>query len=35
VRGVFFPGMPLPDDLARGASEDWTFPSIPQLAAAE
>ena len=35
VRGVFFPGMPLPDDLARGASEDWTFPNIPQLAAAE
>jgi hypothetical protein len=35
VRGVFFPGMPLPEELARGASEDWTFPSLPQLAAAE
>lgn len=35
VRGVFFPGMPLPAELARGASEDWTFPRVPQLAAAE
>lgn len=35
VRGVFFPGMPLPAELERGASEDWTFPSVPQLAAAE
>jgi len=35
VRGVFFPGMPLPAELERGASEDWTFPLIPQLAAAE
>jgi hypothetical protein len=35
VRGVFFPGMPLPADLARGTSEDWTFPHLPQLAAAE
>lgn len=35
VRGVFFPGMPLPDDLARGADPDWTFPRIPELAAAE
>ena len=34
VRGVFFPGMPLPDDLERGASQDWTFPRIPQLAVA-
>jgi hypothetical protein len=29
VRGVFFPGMPLPAELARGASEDWTFPAPP------
>ena len=35
VRGVFFPGMPLPAELELGASEDWTFPSIPKLAAAE
>ncbi len=35
VRGVFFPGMPLPAELARGTSEDWTFPHLPQLAAAE
>ena len=35
VRGVFFTGMPLPAELARGTSEDWTFPHLPQLAAAE
>ena len=35
VRGVFFPGMPLPAELAAGASEDWTFPAIPQRVAAE
>jgi hypothetical protein len=35
VRGVFFPGMPLPADLARGTTEDWTFPHLPQLVAAE
>ena len=29
VRGVFFPGMPLPAELARGADEDWTFPTPP------
>jgi hypothetical protein len=33
VRGVFFPGMPLPEDLARGADPDWVFPRIPQRVA--
>lgn len=35
VRGVFFSGMPLPAELERGASEDWSLPTVPQLAAAE
>jgi hypothetical protein len=26
VRGIFFQGMPLPDELARGADGDWRFP---------
>jgi len=29
VRGVFFQGMPLADEIARGASEDWLFPLEP------
>jgi hypothetical protein len=29
VRGVFFQGMPLPEEIARGASEDWIFPKLP------
>lgn len=32
VRGVFFQGMPLPDELARGADPDWIFPLQPQTA---
>ncbi len=31
VRGVFFPGMPLPADLAHGASDDWVFPTPPAV----
>ena len=30
VRGVFFQGMPLPDAIARGVSEDWQFPMPPR-----
>ena len=30
VRGVFFQGMPLADEVARGASEDWQFPIRPK-----
>ncbi|MCW3474739.1 hypothetical protein [Limobrevibacterium gyesilva] len=30
VRGVFFQGMPLPEEIALGASEDWIFPMQPQ-----
>lgn len=29
VRGVFFQGMPLPEELARGADPDWAFPAQP------
>jgi hypothetical protein len=32
VRGVFFQGMPLPEEIARGASEDWIFPVLPGAA---
>ena len=32
VRGVFFQGMPLPEEIARGASDDWMFPLLPQAA---
>jgi hypothetical protein len=31
VRGVFFQGMPLIDEIARGANPDWTFPELPRL----
>ena len=31
VRGVFFQGVPLPEDLMRGASPDWRFPAQPVL----
>jgi hypothetical protein len=31
VRGVFFQGMPLPDEILRGATEDWKFPLQPRL----
>jgi hypothetical protein len=30
VRGVFFQGMPLGDEIARGADPDWTFPELPR-----
>jgi hypothetical protein len=29
VRGVFFQGLPLPDEIARGVSRDWRFPAQP------
>jgi hypothetical protein len=32
VRGVFFQGMPLPGEIARGAVDDWRFP-VPILGA--
>lgn len=35
VRGVFFQGMPLPEDIARGANEDWIFPMQPAVALEE
>jgi hypothetical protein len=28
---VFFQGVPLPEDLMRGASPDWRFPAQPML----
>ncbi len=31
VRGVFFQGMPLPEDIIRGANGDWQFPASPVL----
>ena len=31
VRGVFFQGVPLPEELVRGASPDWRFPAQPVL----
>ncbi|MBM3598033.1 MAG: hypothetical protein FJX35_07450 [Alphaproteobacteria bacterium] len=31
VRGVFFQGMPLIDEIARGADPDWVFPEQPRL----
>ena len=31
VRGVFFQGMPLIDQIDRGADPDWTFPELPRL----
>lgn len=31
VRGVFFQGMPLPEDIIRGANGDWQFPASPAL----
>jgi hypothetical protein len=31
VRGVFFQGMPLPEELAKGASDDWKFPLQPKV----
>jgi hypothetical protein len=33
VRGVFFQGMPLPEEIARGAAEDWIFPMQPGTSA--
>jgi hypothetical protein len=33
VRGVFFQGMPLPEEIARGTSDDWIFPLQPEAAA--
>lgn len=35
VRGVYFQGMPTPDELALGADPDWLFPSISKLATSE
>lgn len=31
VRGVFFQGMPLAEEVARGAPQDWQFPVPPTL----
>jgi hypothetical protein len=31
---VFFQGMPLPDDIARGADQDWALAQPPAMAAA-
>ena len=31
VRGVFFPGMPLMDEVAHGANRDWIFPELPRV----
>jgi hypothetical protein len=30
VRGVFFQGMPLPHEIARGVSDEWNFPFQPR-----
>jgi hypothetical protein len=30
VRGVFFQGLPLPEDISRGADPDWRFPAQPR-----
>ncbi len=35
VRGVFFPGMPLPTELIDGANPDWIFPAPPLQSAAQ
>ena len=35
VRGVFFQGIPLPEEIARGASPDWRFPMQPVLSVVE
>lgn len=29
VRGAFFQGMPLPDELEKGADPDWMYPVLP------
>jgi hypothetical protein len=34
VRGVFFRGAPLPEDLEQGIEEDWRFPAYEDSAAA-
>jgi len=31
VRGVFFQGMPLPDEIRKGAVDDWKFPTQPRI----
>jgi hypothetical protein len=35
VRGVFFQGMPLPDEVRAGAVDDWKFPVQPRMVEAE
>ena len=30
VRGAFFQGMPLPDELSAGADPDWMYPVLPE-----
>ena len=35
VRGVFFQGAPLPDEIERGANPSWRFPKPPQEALLE
>lgn len=35
VRGVFFQGLPLPEDMKQGLGEDWRFPSSPSIGLAE
>lgn len=32
VRGVFFQGMPLPEEIRRGTAGDWQFPLQPRVA---
>ena len=32
VRGVFFQGMPLPDEIRKGGAGDWRFPLQPRIA---
>jgi hypothetical protein len=31
VRGVFFQGMPLPEDIRKGTAGDWKFPLQPRM----
>ncbi len=33
VRGVFLQGAPTPEDILRGSSEDWIFPTLPRAVA--
>jgi hypothetical protein len=35
VRGVFFQGVPLPEQIGQGMPEDWRFPLQPRMVEAE